>query len=171
MVLLCGIPGCGKDVIGRRCASSLNGAALSRMNTMAMLWRPKQPWSPCWLKDFRPSSFCGTAWKWATGCPTSWRRDALDIESQLFGRRSLAQHQEGCIIFGQSGRLLWSSDFWSRSGHETLTITDGQLAKPAQVCLNFLQMFRAPSAPGEVDAVLTLPFLQSDEQTLEILGT
>eukprot|EP00439_Symbiodinium_sp_Y106_P034969 s2087_g4.t1 len=48
-----------------------------------------------------------------------------------------------------------------RSGHETLTVGE-KLSKPAQVCLNFLQSFRAPSAPGEVDAVLQMPFLLGD---------
>lgn len=171
VVLLCGIPGCGKDVIGRRCASSLNGAALSQdehngnaVATQAALESLlAQGLSPIFILRngvevgdrlpyvvaARRAGYRVTA-VWPEELSTTSRRAALFLASLA-----------GCY-----GRLTSGG----RSGHETLTITDGQLAKPAQVCLNFLQMFRAPSAPGEVDAVLTLPFLQSDESDLGDLG-
>ena len=53
-------------------------------------------------------------------------------------------------------------------GHETLTVTD-DMDLPAKVCLSFLRSFRAPSAPGEVDTVLTIPFLRPDIDWADLL--
>ena len=162
VVLLCGIPGCGKDVIGRRCASSLNGAALSQdehngnaVATQAALESLlAQGLSPIFI--LRNGVEVGDRLPYVVAARRAGYRVTAIWPEELSTARRPALFLAS--LAGCYGRLTSGG----RSGHETLTITDGQLAKPAQVCLNFLQMFRAPSAPGEVDAVLTLPFLQSD---------
>ena len=163
VVLLCGIPGCGKDVIGRRCASSLNGAALSQDEHNGNAVATQAALESLLAEGVSPIFVLRNAVEVGDRLPyvVAGRRAGYRITavwpeelSATSGRAALFL----ASLAGCYGRLTSGG----RSGHETLTITDGQLAKPAQVCLNFLQMFRAPSAPGEVDAVLTLPFLQSD---------
>lgn len=53
-----------------------------------------------------------------------------------------------------------------KTGHETLTVGK-DMELPAQVCFSFLRSFRAPSAPGEVDDVLALPFLKPDLEEVQ----
>eukprot|EP00930_Biecheleria_cincta_P096090 TRINITY_DN87972_c0_g1_i1.p1 TRINITY_DN87972_c0_g1~~TRINITY_DN87972_c0_g1_i1.p1 ORF type:complete len:434 (-),score=67.85 TRINITY_DN87972_c0_g1_i1:76-1377(-) len=165
LVLLCGVPGCGKDTIGRACAKEfLHGAAVSQDEYNGDAARTRTAIEAL-LSDGRSPIFIlrngpdaadrfpyvsaakrngyrvGAAWPSEISCSDMRRKAALYLAALA-----------GCY-----GRLRDGG----RTGHETLTAHDN-IARPAQICQAFFQSFRAPSAPGEVDAILALPFLISD---------
>jgi len=161
VVLLCGIPGCGKDAIGRSCAKSLGGSALSQdehngnaaCTQSAFESMLAQQSSPIFV--LRNGVDVGDRLPYVLAARRSGYRVTAVWPSEMKSSSRTALFLAS--LAGCYGRLYDGG----KSGHETLTV-DGHLQKPAQVCLNFLQMFRAPSAPGEVDAVLSLSFLQSN---------
>ncbi|CAJ1359679.1 unnamed protein product [Effrenium voratum] len=167
-VLLCGLPGCGKDTVGRACAAAFEGAA-------AMSQDEHRAHGPTAQKAF-------TELLKQKASPVLVLRNGVDVGDRL--PYVLAAKRHGYRVVAVWPAELSSSDRQRRAalalaslagcygrlsangrkGHETLTAE--KVEKPAQVCLNFLHMFRAPSA-GEVDAVLPLAFLRSDLNGLE----
>ena len=168
VVLLCGIPGCGKDAIGRACAHSLKGAALSQDEHNGHGISTQAAFDALLAEGLSPIFVLRNGVEVGDRLPyvLAARRAGYRVAAVWPQELSVPPRRQALLLAslaGCYGRLSSGG----RSGHETLTITDGQLQKPAQVCLNFFHMFRAPSAPGEVDAVLQLPFLQSDLGALE----
>lgn len=163
LVLMCGLPGCGKDLIGRACAQSFpRGAALSQDEHGGDATRA-----------------CNAAEGLLQGghSPVFVLRNGVDAADRLpyvdAARRNgyrvvavwpaeLSRSDEGrwaalwcAAVAGCYERLRGSGNV----GHETLTVANGDRIRPAKVCLSFLRGFREPSVPGEVDASLVLPFL------------
>lgn len=164
LVLLCGVPGCGKDALGRACAQEFSsGASLSqdehdgdaartRSAVEALMHAGRSPIfvlrngvdaadrSP-YIDAARRHDY-GTAAVWPSelSCEDVYRKAALYLAAVA-----------GCYC-----RLTMGG----KAGHETLTIGD-DVTQPAQICLSFLRRFRAPSAPGEVESALALPFLKA----------
>lgn len=176
LVLLCGIPGCGKDTLGRTCLQNFpNGAALSQDEhggcgakaqsaTESLLQKRR---SPIFIlrngidaSDRLPYALAG-------------RRHGYRIAAVWPAELSAGDDQSKAALYlasvaGCYGRLTNGG----RAGHETLTIG----SDPAKVCISFLRSFRAPSAPGEVDCILPLPFLMNSDwsrhiEDLEVAGS
>ncbi len=162
VVLLCGIPGCGKDAIGRSCAKSLGGSALSQDEHNGNAACTQSAFESMLAQQSSPIFVLRNGVDVGDRLPyvLAARRSGYRVTAVWPSEMKSPSHRAALFLAslaGCYGRLYDGG----KSGHETLTV-DGHLQKPAQVCLNFLQMFRAPSAPGEVDAVLSLSFLQSN---------
>ena len=162
LVLLCGIPGCGKDLLGRACAKSLNGAALSQDEHHGNATSTLTAFEALLLQGTSPILLLRNGLDVGDRLPyvLSARRNGYRVVAVWPEELSLGERRAALFLASLAGCYGRLSE-GGRSGHETLTVSD-KLCKPAQVCLQFLQMFRAPSAPGEVDAVMALPFLQSN---------
>lgn len=162
LVLLCGIPGCGKDALGRASVLSFaSGAALSQdehggdaartRTAIEALFRAGR--SPLFV--LRNGADAGDRSPFIDAARRYGYRVGAIWPSEL--NSDTASHRVGLYlasVAGCYGRLSGRG-----VGHETLTVTD-DMELPAKVCLNFFRSFRAPHAPGEVDTVLTIPFLR-----------
>jgi hypothetical protein len=166
LVLICGVPGCGKDALGRKCAESFpTAAALSQdehggdasralSSAEAMMHSGRSP-----LFILRNGVDAADRAPYVAAARRHNYRVVAVWPSEL---SSDEMHRKAALylaaIAGCYGRLTCGG----RSGHETLTVSRDML-KPAQVCLSFLRSFRAPSAPGEVDSVFAMPFLKQND--------
>jgi hypothetical protein len=173
LVLLCGVPGCGKDALGRACANRFfSAAALSqdehggdalrtRSAVEGMMCSGRSPLfvlrnsvdaadrSPFVEAAKRHNYRIAAVWPSELSNDDPYRKAALFLASVA-----------GCYC-----RLTNEG----KSGHETLKIND-DIGHPAKICLSFLRSFRIPSAVGEVDNVLALPFLQPELADIDLVA-
>jgi len=170
MVLVCGIPGCGKDLIGRKCAEGFpSGAALSQDEhggcgaraqsaAEAFLCEGRSPLfilrNGADASDRLPYVHAAKrhGYRVAAVWPAELSNTDLNSKAALY----LAS------IAGCYGRLTDGG----HAGHETLTIS----GQPAKVCHTFLRSFRLPAAPGEVDSVFSIPFLMDSNWSSRLEG-
>eukprot|EP00927_Polykrikos_kofoidii_P060522 TRINITY_DN55480_c0_g1_i1.p1 TRINITY_DN55480_c0_g1~~TRINITY_DN55480_c0_g1_i1.p1 ORF type:complete len:439 (+),score=68.36 TRINITY_DN55480_c0_g1_i1:117-1433(+) len=169
LVLFCGLPGCGKDLIGRACARNFpRGAALSQDEHNGNAGRTHAAVESLLQKKRSPifilrngndasdrSPYTEAARRHGYRVLAAWPAEMTGGDQQRQAALFLAS------VAGCYGRL--SNE--GQMGHETLTVCNDNWLRPAKVCLSFLQSFRAPSCPGEVDRVLCMPFLRMDIDT------
>ncbi|CAE7244867.1 odh [Symbiodinium natans] len=163
-VLLCGIPGCGKDAIGRACAREFpEAAALSQDEHGGSATSTRAAFEVLLSRNASPIFVLRNGVDVGDRLPflLPARTAGYRVMAALPGELAQGADRKAALFLASVSGCYGRLKEGGRSGHETLTVTE-KLAKPAQVCLDFLRSFRAPSAPGEVDAVLQLQFLLPD---------
>jgi len=173
MVLVCGVPGCGKDALGRACAKHLSNAACVSQdehggsgdrtwNAVESLLQSGR--SPIFILRNCPSAADRAGW--IEVARTYNYRTAAIWPSEI--RKGEPFRRAAFFMAALSGCYGRLSD-GGKAGHETLVVKDGKMCHPADICHDFLRNFRIPSAPGEVDATLSLCYLQKDIQDVDLL--
>jgi len=170
MVLLCGIPGSGKDAVGRECIKQFpRGAAMSQDEHGGNWERARS------AADRALASGVSPLLVLRNGVDSSDRLPYVHVARRHGYRVAAAFPAELCRDDPQRRALMFlaaASGCYrrltvdGRDGHETLTVKD-DIMLPGQVCMSFLKGFRVPAAPNEVDAVLSLRFLCDDAETTD----
>lgn len=163
LVLLCGIPGCGKDLIGRMCLQQYpTGAALSQDEHRGCAASAQAATEVLLQKGRSPLFILRNGVDASDRLPYVIAARRHSYRVCAFWPTELSNgdpHGKTALylasVAGCYGRLTDGG----RVGHETLTIS----SQPARVCLSFLRSFRAPSAPGEVDCIACIPFLMDSD--------
>mmetsp|Transcript_14817 Transcript_14817/g.29219 ORF Transcript_14817/g.29219 Transcript_14817/m.29219 type:complete len:411 (+) Transcript_14817:62-1294(+) len=165
VVLLCGVPGSGKDAVGREGIKQFpKGVAMSQDEHGGNWERARS------VADRSLASGVSPLLVLRNGVDSSDRLPYVHMARQ-HGYRVVAaypaelsredQHRRAAMYLVAASGCYCRLTTDGQGGHETLTVKDG-ITVPAQVCMSFLKGFRIPAAPNEVDAVLPIHFLRED---------